>query len=285
MSEADAINTIVNARIQLKNKLSTDIQDTLKYLNLNNGKLIKDGQPQSENQDSTFSVVLTGLIADLVKNFSRIIEIGNVIDDKAFARPQSLQKYSITPTELQSMAFAESNIILNAVKEKYVVTSSKYISLYNAIKAAQSIEDIKNIQGFKLLPKYAQKRILNGFEAINDKTTLLENTINAVFQEDIKKEVKNTQNNSALLQVYTLFSLIRKQSNILNGRTKKKWVHLGGGVVDRPHHVKLNGNVKEINQKFVINSPKNGVVLMDAPHDKNAPIGETINCHCIALYY
>ena len=61
--------------------------------------------------------------------------------------------------------------------------------------------------------------------------------------------------------------------------THKTWIHVGGGVTDRPGHLAIDGTRIKIKEYFYVNG-------YDAlfPHDPSLPSSEVINCYCIAIY-
>lgn len=66
-------------------------------------------------------------------------------------------------------------------------------------------------------------------------------------------------------------------------KMEKTWRHIPfsphSGYTPRPHHVAMSGTTIPFNQKFKVKTP-DGIVMMDAPHDESAPVGEVINCLC-----
>lgn len=64
---------------------------------------------------------------------------------------------------------------------------------------------------------------------------------------------------------------------------KKQW-RRSGKIHSRLSHDAADGQIREIDQPFVINS-KNGPVKLMHPHDPKAPASEIINCGCLELSY
>lgn len=58
----------------------------------------------------------------------------------------------------------------------------------------------------------------------------------------------------------------------------KRWIH-GLSKEPRPDHVAMNGTVVGIGEQFEV-----GGVMMDRPHDPNAPAEHTIGCNCSLFY-
>lgn len=61
---------------------------------------------------------------------------------------------------------------------------------------------------------------------------------------------------------------------------QKMWLHAGHPKQPRPYHLRLNGDIKAVDQPFLI-----GSVIMMYPRDPKGPIGEIINCGCMHVAY
>lgn len=57
---------------------------------------------------------------------------------------------------------------------------------------------------------------------------------------------------------------------------KKMWLHAGHPKQPRPFHLRLSGDVKEVDQPFLV-----GNIAMRYPRDPKAPASEIINCGCM----
>lgn len=64
---------------------------------------------------------------------------------------------------------------------------------------------------------------------------------------------------------------------------RKVW-RRSGKRKQRPGHALADGQSREIDEPFDIPNKDGVIVKMMMPHDPKAPIGETINCGCTALY-
>jgi hypothetical protein len=64
---------------------------------------------------------------------------------------------------------------------------------------------------------------------------------------------------------------------------RKVW-RRSGKRKQRPGHALADGQSREIDEPFDIPDADGVIVKMMMPHDPKAPIGETINCGCTALY-
>ena len=61
---------------------------------------------------------------------------------------------------------------------------------------------------------------------------------------------------------------------------KKMWLHAGHPKVARQTHVKLSGQIKPVNEPFLI-----GSVIMRYPRDPKGPVSEIIRCGCMHVPY
>jgi hypothetical protein len=61
---------------------------------------------------------------------------------------------------------------------------------------------------------------------------------------------------------------------------QKMWLHAGHPKSPRIYHLHLNGNIKDIDQPFLV-----GSIIMMYPRDPKAPIGEIIGCGCMHVPY
>jgi hypothetical protein len=62
---------------------------------------------------------------------------------------------------------------------------------------------------------------------------------------------------------------------------QKQW-RRSGKLHSRANHDAIDGQVVDVGQPFTLMTDRGPVKLM-YPHDPAAPVGETINCGCIAL--
>jgi hypothetical protein len=61
---------------------------------------------------------------------------------------------------------------------------------------------------------------------------------------------------------------------------QKMWLHTGHPKQARPYHLRLNGDVKNVDQPFLV-----GNISMMYPRDPKAPVSEIINCGCMHVPY
>lgn len=61
---------------------------------------------------------------------------------------------------------------------------------------------------------------------------------------------------------------------------KKMWLHAGHPSSPRIYHLRLNGEIKDVDQPFLV-----GSVIMRYPRDPKAPVSEVINCGCMHVPY
>lgn len=61
---------------------------------------------------------------------------------------------------------------------------------------------------------------------------------------------------------------------------QKMWLHAGHPKTPRIYHLRLNGDVKPINEPFLV-----GNISMMYPRDPTAPVSEIINCGCMHVAY
>lgn len=70
------------------------------------------------------------------------------------------------------------------------------------------------------------------------------------------------------------YNLLEQDYIVMQGMTRKRWVTAGDERV-RPSHAAANGEVRKINEQFLV-----GGYLMAVPGDPAAPWSETVNCRC-----
>lgn len=61
---------------------------------------------------------------------------------------------------------------------------------------------------------------------------------------------------------------------------QKMWLHAGHPKSPRIYHLNLNGDIKPVDQPFLV-----GSVIMMYPRDPKAPVSEIINCGCMHVPY
>lgn len=73
---------------------------------------------------------------------------------------------------------------------------------------------------------------------------------------------------------------LRQAAELVPGM-RKQW-RRSGKIHSRVNHDLIDGQVREIEQPFVVSSKRGPVKLM-CPHDPKAPASETVNCGCVML--
>lgn len=70
------------------------------------------------------------------------------------------------------------------------------------------------------------------------------------------------------------------------GLKKKKWIHAGGGITDRPSHIKMHGVIIGIDKKFSVpGHGKTPPVNMRFPKDPEVRVaGHIVHCYCQVFY-
>jgi hypothetical protein len=61
---------------------------------------------------------------------------------------------------------------------------------------------------------------------------------------------------------------------------QKMWLHAGHPRVARIYHLRLNGNIKPVDENFLV-----GNISMMYPRDPKAPASEVIRCGCMHVAY
>lgn len=61
---------------------------------------------------------------------------------------------------------------------------------------------------------------------------------------------------------------------------RKMWLHAGHPKQPRPYHLRLNGDIKAVDQPFLV-----GSIIMMYPRDPKAPASEVIGCGCLLVPY
>lgn len=71
-----------------------------------------------------------------------------------------------------------------------------------------------------------------------------------------------------------------------SGLKKKKWLHAGGGITDRPSHIQVHGIEIEISEKFKVpGHGKTPAVEMRFPKDPEVRVaGHIVHCYCQIFY-
>jgi len=65
---------------------------------------------------------------------------------------------------------------------------------------------------------------------------------------------------------------------------KQEWLHSGLGQPPRQNHVDMNGVQVAIGEKFHLRAKEGDkVYLITGPYDPTLPVGETVNCRCVAI--
>lgn len=101
-----------------------------------------------------------------------------------------------------------------------------------------------------------------------------------VMAENLLREQKMTSENSNILELNRL-SRVNGDTELY---TRKEWIWTGAGATTR--HQSNDGQIVNINDKFLVRNDKNGVLdYMDFPHD---PLGSWDNsgiCYCECRYF
>lgn len=99
--------------------------------------------------------------------------------------------------------------------------------------------------------------------------------------EDATLRRATTVVNTSLAQAHSTATQLRMEQLAADvvPELKKKWIK-SGKREPRPAHAVINGQIKPVNEPFVL---KGGAVRMMHPHDPAAPAGEVINCGCISV--
>lgn len=63
-------------------------------------------------------------------------------------------------------------------------------------------------------------------------------------------------------------------------KMQKMWLHAGHPKMPRPYHLNLNGDVKPVDEPFLV-----GNISMMYPRDPKAPVSEIVRCGCMHVAY
>lgn len=118
----------------------------------------------------------------------------------------------------------------------------------------------------------------------------LESRIKETFQNYTKKDPKfgipSNIHTIAVTEVRATVNSIKNEYAeklaLKNGLiAKKKWIHNKSlSKKPRPHHMRVNGKVININETFKLKNEKGNIVELRHPHDPLAPASEVISCNC-----
>jgi hypothetical protein len=190
-------------------------------------------------------------------------------------------------SESQRKAFIKGiQLIDSAISSGGLISGLPYLS-ENKLRILQeySAEYVTNITSeirTKIMQEVnlavlGQKSTMQVIGAIGNNLTdpSIFGTVKSRAETIVRTEMRRIQQISAMDRM--------KQSVHQVPDLQKRWLHSHASVIPRPNHLMMNGMTIPVGDKFSLVGRDGAVHLIDGPYDPRLPVGEIVNCGCMAI--